>query len=58
MRLPNPPSLTGHVTEKMRLHYSSVGIDEQRVAVAAVADLVRAGGDRGGDHQASGARSG
>jgi integrase len=45
-------SLTGHVTEKMRFHYSSVGTDEQRLAVAAVADLIRAGGDRGGDRPA------
>jgi integrase len=51
-------SLTGHVTEKMRIHYSSVGMDEQRSAVAAVADLVRARGDRGGDRQANGTRSG
>jgi integrase len=42
-------SLTGHVTEKMRLHYSTVGMDEKRSAVAAVALLVGHGGDLGGD---------
>jgi len=47
-------SLTGHVTEKMRVHYSSVGIDEQRLAVAAVSALVRPSGDRGGDRPANG----
>jgi hypothetical protein len=39
-------SLTGDVTEKMRLHYSTVGMDEKRAAVAAVADRVRAMGDQ------------
>lgn len=33
-------SLTGHVTEQMREHYSSVGLDEKRSAVTAVMDLV------------------
>jgi integrase len=33
-------SLTGHVTEKMREHYSTVGLDEKRAAVASVAQLV------------------
>ena len=42
-------SLTGHVTVKMHLHYSSVAMDEKRAAVAAVAELIRAGGDHGGD---------
>lgn len=36
----------------MRLHYSTVGMDEKRAAVAAVADLVRAMGDREGDQPA------
>jgi hypothetical protein len=27
-------ALTGHVTEQMREHYSSVGLDEKRAAVA------------------------
>ena len=36
-------SLTGHVTERMRLHYSSVGMDEKRTAVAAIAVLVGTG---------------
>jgi integrase len=44
-------SLTGHVTEKMRLHYSTVGIDEKRAAVAAVAELVPPLGDREGDRR-------
>ena len=34
-------SLTGHVTEAMREHYSSVGMDEKRQAVAAVIRLVQ-----------------
>jgi integrase len=46
-------SLTGHVTEKMRLHYSTVGMDEKRAAVTAVADLVWALGDREGDQPAT-----
>ena len=29
-------SLTGHVTEKMREHYSTVALDEKREAVEAV----------------------
>jgi len=39
-------SLTGHVTEKMRIHYSTVGMDEKRSAVVAIAALVQPGGDR------------
>jgi len=46
-------SLTGHVTEKMHDHYSSVGVDEQRLAVSAVARLVRDSGDPGGDRRPS-----
>jgi hypothetical protein len=42
-------SLTGHVTEKMRLHYSTVGMDEKRDAVASVAALLGPMGDREGD---------
>jgi hypothetical protein len=34
-------SLTGHVTEQMREHYSSVDLAEKRVALAGVARLVR-----------------
>jgi integrase len=30
-------ALTGHVTKKMRQHYSTVGVDEKRAAVDAVA---------------------
>lgn len=33
-------SVTGHVTEKMREHYSTVALDEKRVAVAQVVRLV------------------
>jgi integrase len=43
-------SLTGHVTMKMHLHYSSVALDEKRAAVAAIAALIR-GGDPGGDRE-------
>ena len=34
-------SLTGHVTEKMRTHYSPVGLDEKLVALSSVHRLVR-----------------
>jgi integrase len=51
-------SLTGHVTEKMRVHYSSVGIDEQRSAVAAVSALIQPSGDRGGDRPTNGTPAG
>jgi hypothetical protein len=33
-------SLTGHVTEEMREHYSTVDLDEKRAAVAGVIGLV------------------
>jgi integrase len=33
-------SLTGHVTEKMREHYSTVGLDEKRSALSAVVKLL------------------
>lgn len=33
-------ALTGHVTEKMREHYSSVDLEEKRAAVSAVGKLV------------------
>jgi integrase len=47
-------SLTGHVTEKMRDHYSTVGIEEKFTAVASVHRLVPLhhvgeSGDRSGD---------
>ncbi len=46
-------NLTGHVTEKMRTHYSTVGLDEKLAAVSSVHRLVstasRRGGDGGGD---------
>lgn len=36
-------SITGHVTEQMREHYSSVALDEKRQALAAVVKLVPLG---------------
>ena len=33
-------ALTGHVTEQMREHYSTVGLDEKRAAVASVLRLL------------------
>ena len=33
-------ALTGHVTEEMQRHYSTVGLDEKRAAVAGVLRLV------------------
>jgi integrase len=43
-------SLTGHVTEQMRSHYSTVGIEEKLVAVSSVHRLVPLrSGDVGGD---------
>lgn len=33
-------AITGHVTEQMREHYSSVALDEKRQALAAVVKLV------------------
>jgi integrase len=49
-------ALTGHVTEEMQRHYSTVGLDEKRAAIAGVLRLVppdprrddRAGGTGGG----------
>jgi integrase len=45
--------LTGQVTEEMQRHYSTVGLDEKRAAIAGVLRLVppepsHAGDDRGG----------
>ena len=34
-------SITGHVTEDMREHYSTVNLDEKRRAVAAVVQRIR-----------------
>jgi hypothetical protein len=43
-------SLTGHVTEKMREHYSTVALGENLMAVSSVHRLVPlGGGDTGGD---------
>ena len=33
-------SITGHLTDKMRLHYSTAQASEQRTAIAKVIDLV------------------
>jgi len=46
-------ALTGHVTEEMQRHYSTVGMDEKRAAIAGVLRLVPpeprpGGGSRGG----------
>ena len=45
-------ALTGHVTEQMQRHYSTVGLDEKRAAIAGVHRLVpaepRQTGDGGG----------
>jgi integrase len=46
-------ALTGHVTEETQRHYSTVGLDEKRAAIAGVLRLVppeprRADGDPGG----------
>jgi hypothetical protein len=46
-------ALTGHVTEEMQRHYSTVGLDEKRAAIAGVLRLAPperrpAGGTRGG----------
>ncbi len=41
-------ALTGHVTEEMQRHYSTVGMDEKRAAVASVVRLVPLGSDRRG----------
>jgi integrase len=54
-------SLTGHVTEKMRSHYSTVGLDEKLVAVSSVHRLVPLGsgdgsGDANGEHKKTGER--
>ncbi len=52
-------SLTGHVTEKMRTHYSTVGLDEKLVAVSSVHRLVRLeSGDASGDANAGQKKTG
>ncbi|MFN0252728.1 MAG: tyrosine-type recombinase/integrase [Kofleriaceae bacterium] len=46
-------ALTGHVTEEMQRHYSTVGIDEKRAAIAGVLRLVPpSGGSSGGSREA------
>jgi integrase len=44
-------ALTGHVTDQMREHYSTVGLDEKRAAVASVLRLLprRESADNGAD---------
>jgi len=52
-------SLTGHVTEKMRTHYSTVGLDEKLVALSSVHRLVRLeSGDASGDANAAQKKTG
>ncbi len=41
-------ALLGHVTEEMQRHYSNVGLDEKRAAVAGVISLVPPPSNRGG----------
>jgi integrase len=46
-------ALTGHVTEEMQRHYSTVGLDEKRAAIAGVLRLVPpTGGNEGGSGEA------
>jgi integrase len=46
-------ALTGHVTEEMQRHYSTVGLDEKRAAIAGVLRLVPpSGGNEGGSGEA------
>jgi integrase len=40
-------ALTGHVTEEMQRHYSTVGLDEKRAAIAGVLRLVPPSGGSG-----------
>jgi integrase len=42
-------SISGHLTEQMRDHYSTVSPDEQRAAVGTVLRVIRGGADPGGD---------
>jgi hypothetical protein len=43
-------SISGHLTEKMQHHYSTVNADEQRAALAKVISLAsRRGGEVGGE---------
>ena len=42
-------SITGHVTEQMREHYSSVDLDEKRAAIANVVRLVPRSTDEVGE---------
>ena len=49
-------SITGHVTEQMREHYSSVDLDEKRAAITNVVRLVprtteEKGGGKGGGRE-------
>jgi integrase len=47
-------ALTGHVTEEMQRHYSTVGLDEKRAAIAGVLRLVppTSGGNESGSGEA------
>ena len=44
-------SLTVHVTERMRAHYSTVGLDEKRAAVADVVRLIKGRSERSSGDQ-------
>jgi integrase len=48
-------ALTGHVTEQMQRHYSTVGLDEKRAAIAAVLRLAPLSGSAGGEVGLAGA---
>jgi integrase len=54
-------ALTGHVTEEMQRHYSTVGLDEKRAAIAGVFRLVapetHPGGGSGGGSEFTPTRS-
>lgn len=41
-------ALTGHVTEEMQRHYSTVGLDEKRATIAGDLRLVPPDGNAGG----------
>ncbi len=45
-------ALTGHVTEEMQRHYSTVGLDEKRAAIAGVFRLVPPAPNAGGSGEA------
>jgi hypothetical protein len=44
-------SISGHLTEQMQLHYSTVNPDEQRRSIGKVIDLMQVRGQRAGGTQ-------